>query len=459
LAARAAELSPGSYLVAVDTPVRTYLDMIRISPGETWNPDAPGWPKLAEWENARTRTAPLRFEAFSPGEVLSTEQINALLPATAAAAAARVIDITADPYRCRTAPADATACLQSALNAAGRLASRGKPVDVLVPAGVYDHERVLEVGADVRLRGAGGTLRGTNPAASAIRLVGDRSGVLFLKVQGVATARRMNYASSGIWIEPKSSADAFVYDTLVIGNEITGTAGAHVVALGEAGGLWAFNDAHHGFSDAFHHTRGSRNCQVIANRARGPGDRGDDFYAFVGYRKDGDPVHHCVCTGNWGRDGNARGLSAVGAGFIQFRYNDIARTNWAGVYVARETSYDTYGSFSIEVVGNRVSAANLRGTHSGLLAYADEPSESSPSRSFGRVMNSVRDLIVKDNVIEDTRPGSGAGRSLGIEVRRSCVGGDVSNNTINGGKGPGLAVDGASYSSQSNRVVSDVALR
>ena len=444
--------------MAVDTPLRTYLDLVRILPGESWSPDVPGWPQLAHWENAGPRTA-LRFHVFSPGGVLSIAQIQALLPATAPSAAASAIDITSPPYRCPAAPADASACLQSALSAAGRLARQGRPVDVLVPAGIYNHDRVLEVGADVRLRGAGGTLRGTNPGASAIRLLGDRSAALFLKLEGVATARRMNYAASGIWVEPKSAGAGFVYDTLVIGNEITGFAGAQVVALGEAGGLWAFNDARGGFSDAFHHTRGSRNCQVIANRVRGPGNRGDDFYAFVGYRKDGDPVHHCVCTGNWGRDGNARGLSAVGAGFIQFRYNDIARTNWAGVYVARETSYDTYGSFSIEVVGNRVSAANLRGTHSGLLAYADESANSSHSRSFGPVMNAVRDLIVTDNVFEDTRPGLGAGRALGIEVRKSCVGGHVGHNTITGAKGPGLAVEGASYSLDSNRVVSDVPVR
>lgn len=58
--------------------------------------------------------------------------------------------------------------------------------------------------------------------------------------------------------------------------------------------------------------------QVVANRASNTPDpstgtplRGDDFFAFVGYASDGDPVHHCTAIGNWGRHGHARGLSAV----------------------------------------------------------------------------------------------------------------------------------------------------
>jgi len=55
--------------------------------------------------------------------------------------------------------------------------------------------------------------------------------------------------------------------------------------------------------------------QVVANRASGPGNRGDDLYAFVGYATDGDPVHHCAAVGNWGRHGAARGISSVGGEF------------------------------------------------------------------------------------------------------------------------------------------------
>ena len=132
-----------------------------------------------------------------------------------------------------------------------------------------------------------------------------------------------------------------MHDALVIGTEVAQSASAHFFALAEEGGLWAFNYAHDGYADTFHHTGGSRFCQVVGNRAQTSADRGDDFYAFVGYQADGDAVHHCSCIANWGRDGHARGLSAVGAGFIAFAHNDIDRTQWAGIYLAREKTRTT----------------------------------------------------------------------------------------------------------------------
>ena len=167
----------------------------------------------------------------------------------------------------------------------------------------------------------------------------------------------------GIWVGPPSTRSGQrVHDTLVIGNEVIGSAAAHVFAMSEHGGIWAFNFAHDGFADTFHHTGLSRYCQVslgptcpltrchthclrndhlslslflsvsvsvfvcvclqvVGNRASNTPDgpsgtptRGDDFFAFVGYAADGDPVHHCTAIGNWGRHGHARGLSAVVSG-------------------------------------------------------------------------------------------------------------------------------------------------
>jgi hypothetical protein len=94
----------------------------------------------------------------------------------------------------------------------------------------------------------------------------------------------------------------------------------------------------------------------VGKRTQTSATHGDDLYAFVGYAADGDPVHHCSCIANWGRDGAARGLSAVGAGFIAFQRNDIARTQWAGVYLAQEDSYVTFGAFDLWVQNNTSGA-------------------------------------------------------------------------------------------------------
>jgi hypothetical protein len=353
------------------------------------------------------------------------------------------------------APADATAAIQAALDAAGAMSSQAAPVDVLIPAGTFDHSGVLTVPHDVRLRGwpegAGGNLHATDASQSAVHLSGDRSGALFLVMTSPATTRATTPASGGLWIGAVQAGGATTHEPLVVGNEIATPAGAHVFAIAEEGGLWAFNYAHDGYADTFHHTGGSSHCQVIGNRAQTSITRGDDLYAFVGYEGDGDPVHHCSCIANWGRDGNARGLSAVGGGFISFQSNDIARTNWAGVYLAQEDSYSTYGTFDIRVVGNTVAQANLSGSHDGLLAYADSPAGAHASTTFGTIGHRLERLTIQGNAIHDTT--AGAGNGSGIEIRSSVDTGDVSGNTLTHNQAPQLVVDGTNFTQSGNTIV------
>jgi hypothetical protein len=190
---------------------------------------------------------------------------------------------------------------------------------------------------------------------------------------------------------------------------------------------------------------------VVGNRAQTSADRGDDFYAFVGYQGDGDPVHHCSCVGNWGRDGHARGLSAVGAGFIAFAYNDIDRTQWAGIYLAREDSYTTYGTFDIFVLHNAIARANLGGSHDGLLAYGDDPEQSHASKSFGDLSNRVQRLTVRDNAFRDTA--AGVGNGFGIEIRPSVDSGEISGNVLSGNQSPQLVLDGTNFTMSNNQLL------
>jgi hypothetical protein len=376
----------------------------------------------------------------------------ALLPATRRAKLS--ISITDDPYKAAPAPADATTAIQKALDAAAAMAQATTPVDVLVPPGDFDYSAELRVGANVRLRrfpeATGGTLHATNPANGVVHLTGDRSGALFLVLKFSATARATTPQASGIWIGGDSSKSAFVHDALVVGNEIAQPASAHVFGLAEEGAIWAFNFAHDGYADTFHHTGGSRYCQVVGNRAQTMSNRGDDLYAFVSYRADGDVVHHCTCIANWGRDGAARGLSVVGGGFVLLDHNDVDRTEWAGVYLAQENSYQTYGTFDVTVTRNTVAHANLVGSHDGLLAYADSPGESHDTASLGSVSNQLRRIVVRGNTFSDTA--AGAGNGYGIEIRSSVDTGEVTNNVLTGNKAPGLVVKGTNFTTSGNQV-------
>jgi hypothetical protein len=444
--------TPGWNLVAIDTPLRTYVDYVEVPASGVWRPETHGWPLLAQWEKQQTATA-VRFQPFTPGATLSAAQIARLLPI--AAPAPRSISITDAPYSAKPSPADATAAIQAALDAAAAMATQASPVDVLVPPGTFDHSGVLTVGKDVRLRRApadtGGILHATNAATSAVHLAGDRSGALFLVLNAEGAARDTTPEAGGIWIGAANAGQAFVHDTVVIGTVVQQPAAAHVFAIGEEGGLWAFNDAHAGYADSFHHTGGSRFCQVVGNRTQTAADRGDDLYAFVGYQADGDPVHHCACIANWGRDGHARGLSAVGAGFVTFQNNDIDRTQWAGVYLAQETSYATYGTFDVFVTGNTIAHANLNGSHDGLLAYADDPAGSHASATFGSLSSKVVRLTIHGNALSDTA--AGVGNGFGVEIRASVDTGDISGNTLSRNKAPQLVVSGTNFTQSANTLV------
>lgn len=161
-------------------------------------------------------------------------------------------------------------------------------------------------------------------------------------------------------------------------------------------------------------------------------------------------MHHCACVANWGRDGAARGLSVVGGGFILLDHNDVDRTQWAGVYLAREDSFHTYGTFDVTVSRNSINHANLAGSHAGLLAYSDAPGESFGAASFGSVSNQVRRLFVRDNTFSNTSAGIGNG--FGIEIRSSVDTGEVAGNVLTGNEPPQLVVNGTHFTVSGNQI-------
>jgi hypothetical protein len=193
--------TPGWNLVAIETPKRTYLDYVLVPSSGDWSPDAAGLPQLAQWENVTAHSA-VRFRRFTPGDVLTPEEIMALLPVARPSASA--LSITDAPYSAAPSPADATTAIQKALDDAAAMAKPGAPVDVLVPTGIFNYSAVLKVGADVHLRrspeDSGGVLHATNPAQEAVRLAGDRSAALFLRLTYAATTRLTTAQSSGIWV-------------------------------------------------------------------------------------------------------------------------------------------------------------------------------------------------------------------------------------------------------------------
>jgi hypothetical protein len=438
------KLAAGTYLIAVDTPSRTYLAYAEVTRG-AWDPVTDGWPQLAQWENDTATYTDLRFQPFTPGTVLTEAEIERLLPATEPAATH--VSITDAPYQAPAPPADATSAIQAALAAAGQLASPSNPVDVIVPAGTFNYSASLSVPAYVHFRGRGGVLNSTHPSSTSVNLTGNGSGALYLKVQCNGTTRSEANAANGITLG-NGSKGAPVSNTMVVGCEVIAPAGAHILATNSHHGTVAFNYAHDGYADAFHHTGTSSYAQVVGNRAYWPAiGHGDDMFAFVGYAADGDPVHHCVGIANWGRNTPARQLAAVGGGYIDFEWNDTGYSNAAGAYIAEESSYNTFGSFGSIVQYNTIDHANISNSQAGVLAYASNPTGSNPSATFSTVSNTTENTTVRANTITNTQLGVGNGQ--GIDIQSSCNGGSVVDNAIIHANS-GWSVEGTNFAVSGN---------
>jgi hypothetical protein len=138
-----------------------------------------------------------------------------------------------------------------------------------------------------------------------------------------------------------------------------------------------------------------------------------------------------------------------GAGFIEFARNDIAWTNWAGIYLAQESSYQTYGSFDLHVVGNTIRYANLIGSHDGMLAYSSKPALSNRSLTFGEVPSRVERVTIENNTVALTAKGIGNG--FGIEIRASVDQGQVLGNAFHGNRSPQLVCAGTHFTCQNEQ--------
>ena len=148
----------------------------------------------------------------------------------------------------------------------------------------------------------------------------------------------------------------------------------------------------------------------------------------MSYQADGDVVHDCACIANWGRDGPARGLWVVGGGFILLNHNDIDRTQWAGVYLAQENSYMTYGVFDVTVRSNTNHPREPGGQPRRTPRLRGRPRREPHDGVARQRVDQIRRITVTDNAFGDTS--AGVGNGFGIEIRSSVDTGAVTDNVL-----------------------------
>ncbi|MBR8299727.1 right-handed parallel beta-helix repeat-containing protein [Burkholderia dolosa] len=273
----------------------------------------------------------------SPPLPAAAEATSAAAGDAPAAARASVPDAHVRP-----APdgADQTDMLQRALDAL-------QPGQRLVFApGRYVVSRSLVVRQqNVVLSGYGATLIATVPDDQTIEMQGDGTAIVGFRLNGTGSIRMETPKSTKIEVTGR--------DVQVLDNVIDGGGGG-IFVFGGTDVAIVGNEVLSTLADGIHLTHGARNVLVQGNVVRGTGD---DMIAVVSYQGDGVLSRNVLITGN-SLEGNAwgRGITVVGGADVTIANNIVRNVQVsAGILVAQEDSYRTYGASDVLVENNVIS--------------------------------------------------------------------------------------------------------
>ena len=260
----------------------------------------------------------------------------------------------------------------NALNAGDRL--------LFVP-GVYLHSKRINIAkSDVVIDGDSAEIRGTNDLDKAIMVQASNITVRNLIVTGFTKGRASTPWQSGISIYAANSGQQRLYNIKILNNVLVPLDGlgydyqngAGIFIYNAENYLIANNLVVRSYADGIHSTARSKNGRILFNNVL---ETGDDGIAVVSYldkdwrsKTNVDAnflkneyeakiasnilIYKNKVSGQyWGR-----GITVVGGKNISILNNDVSKIfGAAGIYLSRESSYETPGVNNIMVSGNSVS--------------------------------------------------------------------------------------------------------
>lgn len=327
---------------------------------------------------------------------------------------------------------DNTAAIQAALD-------QLKPGEWLVfPAGRYLHSKALRVRVPgVVLWSEGATLVATNPTSTAVMLQADNVGMFRFRLHAVTTTRGSLLEHARITVAPRGTGRV---RGVVVRRNIIESSGASMPNGSTASGVIVFrgedftvaeNYVQRTLADGIHVTGGSRNGRIMLNTLR---ENGDDMIAVVSYMGDASTPpatqlanlstlreEHLVRNVQIARNDVAgqywgRGITVVGGEDITIESNKISDTTYAaGVLLARERSYRTFGVQNVVVRNNTIQrvqttapiysvgdkATVTRTTQAGVEIHSFLNSEEQQYAQFVNVA-AVQKIRVENNGIDET---------------------------------------------------------
>ncbi len=329
-----------------------------------------------------------------------------------------------------------TAAIQNAIK------SLGSGGSVYFPAGTYVQNDLIEVNkSGVVLWGySGAVIKATNPERQSIKFTASDTGLYGLTLTSTSTVRLGDLEDQRVVL---MSSNHVVKDNTIKNSSATG-----IFIFGAADYLIENNTIEDTLADGIHNTAGAKRGTIKGNTLR---HVGDDSIAVVSYRSDSQLTENITVTNNKTYDGVGRGLTVVGGRNITFQNNHVENTRAAGVYVAAESSYATYGGHNIKIIDNTIVKANYGAPaldHSAIFIYGDYTGTVQAGGQTISAMN--EDILIGRNTIRDT-----LSKRAHITVRPNTARVNVLDNKASGGTtfwaGPyEFAVPSNTYNSRGN---------
>ena len=287
-----------------------------------------------------------------------------------------------------------------------RAAQTGQRVQL--PAGIFRHSGFLYIrGIEVSGTGPDTIIEGTTRDHSAVILTGKGAKLSNVRMTYRSTTRSLDIRASEVLVE---NADDFEVSNLMIdGGDCAG-----ILMSDSHRGIVRDNDIRSTLADSIHMTNGSSDIVVHDNTTH---FSGDDGVAVVSYERDGKKVHNIEAFHNTIIDNKvARGMSVVGGDNVYYHDNFIKCTRqWAGIYIASEKVFKTYGSSNVKVQNNIVKDCGGVELGHGAVTIASDYNENkhilfegnvladSKATGFHVIGKGNADVSLKNNVIMRTK--------------------------------------------------------
>lgn len=156
-------------------------------------------------------------------------------------------------------------------------------------------------------------------------------------------------------------------------------------------------------ADAIHSTGASAYGAIFNNITMG---NGDDGIAVVSYINSKGNTHHIrIFNNNILGNYHGRGIAVVGGNNISIINNQIQDTSFAGILVASEHYYNTYGNNEVLISDNNIINAcqNDKNTHPAILIYGRENKSKYVTNQATDVFLSTENILAKNNHIQSPK--------------------------------------------------------